>query len=126
MKNIITYIKESFKITKDFKQRNVNKEDPENWEVGDIVCGTWGYNMNIPEWYKIIRRTSKMFILQSIPEKIVSGHYNGQWESLPDLSAKPEKEVKARINKNGNVKVDNKVYVHIWDGESTLHGDDMD
>ena len=129
MVNLKEYIFERLKLTKDTVITKSDPKDPSTWQEGDILCGTWGYSMVIPEWYQIVKRTAKQLTLQEIPEKIVSGHYNGQWESMPDLEKakqKPGKEIKARINKWNSVTVDGKVYVHLWDGKTPLHGDDMD
>lgn len=123
MKNITNYLLEVLKINKDTK--DIKADDPSQWEVGDILAGTFGYSMTIPIFYKIIKRTAKQFTVARIPGKIVSGHRNGQWEEIADEKATPSKETKtARINKRGNVIVDT-VYVRLWDG-SPLYGDDMD
>ena len=107
-----------------------NNEDydrtkPENWEVGDIICGTIGWNMCLPRWYKIIKRTNKKFTCIRVAGKIVSGHYNGQWEEVPTDEQYEKNEFTGMINKHGSVKIDG-TYVHLWDGKTPLHGDDMD
>ena len=116
-------IVERLHINKDTKE--IKPDDPSQWEVGDILAGTFGYTISCPVFYKIIKRTAKQFTVARIPGKIISGHRNGQWKEIADEKATPEKEtIKARINKNGNVIVDS-VYVRLWDG-TPLQGDDMD
>ena len=128
MKQINNYIIEKLILNKSIK--SAEKSDPENpatWKVGDILCGTWGYSMTLPAWYKIIKRTAKMFTVKQIPGKIIKGSRNGQWEEIADTTAPLKgEEIKARVKKYGGVKIDDKVYVHLWDGKTPLHGDDMD
>ena len=116
-------ILERLHVNKDTKE--IKPDDPSQWEVGDILAGTFGYTISCPVFYKIIKRTAKQFTVARIPGKIISGHRNGQWKEIADEKATPEKEtINARINKNGNVIVDG-VYVRLWDG-TPLQGDDMD
>ena len=123
MKNLKDIILERLHVNKDTKE--IKLDDPSQWEVGDILAGTFGYTISCPVFYKIIKRTAKQFTVARIPGKIISGHRNGQWKEIADEKAIPEKEtINARINKNGNVIVDG-VYVRLWDG-TPLQGDDMD
>lgn len=129
MKSIFNFIQEKLVLNQNSNSGNIpydkKRDDPSLWEVGDIICGTWGYSMCFPAWYKIIKRTAKMFTVQEIPGKIIKGSRNGQWEEIADIEAPAKgKEIRARINKHGSVKVDS-TYVHLWDGETPLHGDDM-
>ena len=118
-----------------FKPNDINQDiqdigdHPNTWDVGDILCGTYNYSMIIPYFYKIIKRTNKSFTVVRLSEKVVSGHYNGQYTVIPDKS-KTENDIKnnrwmhVRINKWNRVHVQD-VYVTLWDGKP-LHGDDMD
>ena len=124
MKNLNEILFEKLRINKDVKVSK-SPEDPSTWTEGDILAGIFGYSMNLPRFYKIIKRTSKQFTVARIPGKIISGHRNGQWEEIPDENAKYENEtIIARINKRGNVVIKD-TYVRLWDGKP-LQGDDMD
>ena len=125
MKQINVYINEKLIIHKDMDQQR-DPNDPSTWQEGDILCGTWSWTMCLPEWYVIKKRTPKMFTIQEIPGKIVSGHKNGQWEEIANINAKPEgKEIRVKINSNGEV-WNKRVHLTLWDGKTPLHGDDMD
>ena len=129
MKKFNTYLLEKLIINKDSQKSDKwNKEkdwyDPTDWNVDDILCGTAGYSMVLPRFYKIIKKTAKSFKVVRIPGKIVSGHRNGQWEEVADLNGKPGEEFTGRINKHGHVRIDD-ILVHLWDGKP-LNGDDMD
>lgn len=106
------------------KYRNADQEDPDTWDVGDILAGTAGWSMNLPRFYKITKRTSKQFTCVRLKGKIVSGHKNGQWTEVATDEVIPGEEYKARITKYGALKIDD-TYVRLWDGKP-LHGDDMD
>lgn len=126
MENIKKYIVEKLIINKNIKtQEKSDPDDPMTWKVGDILAGTYGYSMTLPHFYKIIKRTAKMFTVKRMKGKIVSGHKNGQWQEIADENAPLDNhEYRAKINKWGRVRVDD-ISVRLWDGEP-LYGDDMD
>lgn len=129
MKTIYNFILEKLNLNNDSKisQKNVDPYDPTDWKAGDILCGTWGYNMTIPVFYRIEKRTSKSFTIVELEKKLVSGHYNGQFEEEPDLKAKSTyKQQNVRINKHGHLYITSKrVLLHKWDGKP-IYGNDMD
>ena len=101
-------------------------EDPDTWDVGDILAGTYGYSMTLPRFFKIVKRTPSQFTLVRLRGKIVSGHRNGQWEEVATDEEYGGKPVICRLRKGrSSLKVDNYVYVKLWDGKP-LYGDDMD
>lgn len=125
MKLINNYINEKLVLNKTTKIIKSDPNNPDTWKVGDILAGTAGYSMRLPEFYKIVKRTAKSFTVQQMKGKIVSGHRNGQWEEIADEDAPLiEKTYTGRIRKYGGVQV-NGVNVHLWDGKP-LYGDDMD
>ena len=125
MKQISNFILEKLKIDKNTKLKNSDPNDPSTWRVGDILAGTFGATMCLPEFFKILRRTAKSFIIQRMTGKIVSGHKNGQWEEIADIDAPLiGKEITVRINKYGYVKLDGHI-IYLWDGKP-LYGDDQD
>ena len=129
MKNIGQFIFEKLKLNSQSKLNTTTQifdaNDPSTWQVGDILCGVWSYTMIVPHFYKILKRTPKSFTIIELKQKLVSGHYNGQYKVIPKTPHASEgTPITARINKRGGVKVGN-IYVHKWNGEP-LHGDDMD
>lgn len=128
MKNIFNFITEKLVINKSSKAKNKNPEDPSTWEVNDILSGTWGYNMIIPDFYKIVKKTPAGFSLIQLSKKLADGHYNGRFAEVPDDS-KLESDMKqkpksCRIRRGKYIKCDN-CYLHLWNGEP-VWGDDMD
>ena len=127
MKNLKDIVLEKLIINKDTNFKGADKEDPSSWEVGDIVCGTAGYSMSLPRFYKITRMTPKGIVVKKMSGKIISGHRNGQWEEVADETKPLGDEYKGRIIHKGNykyVRIDGQS-VHLWDGKP-LYGDDMD
>lgn len=128
MKNLNQFITEKFRLSKDDLDRMKDHDDPEDWDVGDVLSGTYGYNMTLPVFYKIVKRTPKGFSVVKLTSKLASGHYNGSFTKVPDDSCLEDdlkkKPINVRINSRGNVVID-KVYVSLWDGEP-VWGNDMD
>lgn len=130
MKKLLSIIQEKLVFNKNTKEKSSNKkpDDPTTWEVGDILSGTWGYSITIPEFYKIVKKTPAGFSLVQLSKKLADGHYNGRFAEVPDDS-KLESDMKqkpksCRIRKGKYLKCDD-VYLHLWNGEP-VHGDDMD
>lgn len=129
MINIKDFIFEKLKLNKDIEIGADKKEDdPTTWDVGDILSGTFGYNMVIPAFFKVIKKTAKQFTVVKLSKKLASGHYNGSFEEVPDESKLDQdlkrNPIRARINKRNHLVIDN-IYVSLWDGKP-VHGDDMD
>lgn len=120
MKSILEYLSKST-----VEQKEKNPDDPTTWSFGDIICGTAGWSMCLPRWFKIIKKTAKQFTCRRLKGKIVSGHHNGQWTEIPSNEYYDEKEYKGRITKWGGLRIDDTL-MHLWDGKTPLHGDDMD
>lgn len=125
MKKFYQYIIEKLKIDKDIKSQDKDSNDPNTWDEGDILSGTFCYNMTIPYFYKVIKKTAKTFTLIELPKKLASGHYNGLFSEVPDDSKEPKAKPKTvRINKWGSLFI-GRVHLHLWDGKP-VEGDDMD
>lgn len=131
MKHIKQFIFEKLKLNNQSKLNNTSDEDLTDntkWKVGDILCGVWSYSMTIPYFYKILKRTAKSFTIIELKTKIVSGHFNGQYEVMPEYPYKvdnDEKPITARIKKDGYVYA-NKVHLNKWDGKTPLPGNGLD
>lgn len=129
MKTIYDFLFEKLVITNDSTSKKArDPEDPSTWQVNDVLSGTWGYNMTIPEFYKIVKKTPAGFSLIHLTKKLVGGHYNGSFEEAPDDSKltqdMKQKPKSCRIRRGKYVKCDN-CYLHLWNGEP-VWGNDMD
>jgi hypothetical protein len=131
MINLIDYIYEKLDVNNidPNKIKEKNLDNPKDWDKGDILCGIYGYNMSLPAWYEIIKKTPSGFTVVERTGKIVSGHYNGSWEEIPDNTKRNEdlagKKISCRIKKYGGLKIGS-VWVHLWDGKTPLSCNDMD
>ena len=131
MRTLLQYINEFLSTKTDKDPEEIRKEkvksenDPNTWEVGDILCGTFGATMTLPRWFKIIKRTNKQFTCIRLKGQITSGHRNGQWREIATDEPYSDVEFKGHINKWGSLRIDD-VLVHLWDGKKELYGDDMD
>ena len=129
MKTIYDFLFEKLVITNDSTSKKAREpEDPSTWQVNDVLSGTWGYNMTIPEFYKIVKKTPAGFSLILLTKKLVGVHYNGSFEEAPDDSKltqdMKQKPKSCRIRRGKYVKCDN-CYLHLWNGEP-VWGNDMD
>lgn len=130
MKQLTDYILESFKInSKVVKKNNEKPKDNDDWEVGDILSGTYGYNMTLPIFYKIVKRTAKMIIVVKLSKKLHSGHYNGSFEEVPN-ETKEEQDLKghqyrAKLKDGKDYAMVDGHFVKLWDGKP-VWGNDMD
>ena len=122
MKTILEYLKQ-----RNTQEYNANPNDPENWSVGDVLCGDIGWTMSLPVFYKILKRSAKGFTIVRLKGRIVSGARNGQWTEVATDELYGEKEENVRINKFGSVRVGGKYGASLskWNGQP-LYGDDMD
>lgn len=115
----------------------------DNYKIGDIVYGSWGYNSTNVEFYKVVSRTDKTLTIQPIESKVVDGDPMRTYHVVADESkvrnvrhySHTEKGVfgvcrryvtdsnpfKVRLDKNGTAVVRGDTqfdtqYLHIWDG----------
>ena len=125
---ITKYIVEKFRLSKDNLTNHYEPDDPTYWEVDDVLSGTYGYNMTLPVFYKIVKKPPKGFSVVKLTSKLASGHYNGSFTEVPDDSCLKDdlkqKPKTVRINSRGNVVID-RCYVTLWDGKP-VWGNDMD
>lgn len=104
--------------------REKKNDDPTTWEVGDIICGTAGATMSLPRFFKIIKKTNLKFTCIRLKGKLVSGHYNGQWQEVATKDRYDNREYTGIANKFGSLKIDD-THMKLWDGKP-LYGDDQD
>lgn len=126
MKEIRKFLIEKLVINKDTIEKKPKRNDPLQWKVGDIVVATYHYSMTLVDFYEIIKATGKSFTFRKLKDKVVSGNsMQGTCVALPgEYDDREEKDVTARINKYGSVKIRD-YYCSWWDG-TPEHFDHLD
>ena len=122
------------------KPRKVASQAPdfENpFEVGDVLCGSWGYNTVIPEWYEVSKVTSKQITVKPLSTIVVShdgygqagikrpnlGVYKKDWQgNVPEIRVAVKKH-NPRYVTSSDPKAAYYVVIHdtifdIWDGKA--------
>lgn len=125
MKQIDKFIIEKLHLNKDTKTTEKKVDDPTTWDVDDILVTIGGYNMILVDFYKIIKSTGKSFKVKELEKKNVSGNgWQGECVPVEDKFEKDAQEITCRINKWGDVKIDDH-HARLWDGKP-VHYDHMD
>lgn len=106
--------------TEEIKSSKKNPNDPYTWEVGDILAGSTHFYGIIPHFYKIIKKTAKMFTVVRLEGKLVSGQYDGRFKEIASDELYNDKEQRVLIREPLKI---NDVFVSLWDG-SPIYGDD--
>lgn len=69
-------------------------------QPGTILCGSWGYNMTIVDFYVVVRCTEKTAWVQEIQKhEIDNGPHGGH--TTPELSRKPALVLQNRADGEG-------------------------
>lgn len=101
------------------------------YEVGDILSSTWGYSMQIVDFYQVVAVTPKMITVRQIASKIESGNgMRGTSVPVPDaFEQKPHPwqvtEFKRKVLPGGYINIDSVSCAHKWNGKPLYH-DHMD
>lgn len=124
MQRLDRYIVEKLRINKDTVNKEQDPDDPTDWQEGDILVTSGGYNMVIIDFYKITKRGNRSFKVKELKQKIVKGNgMQGECIALDEFE-KGATELTARITKYNRVKIDGN-YASIWSGKP-IHFDHMD
>lgn len=97
-------------------------------KVGDIYYATWGVNVSLPMWVKVVGKTAKRVKCVELEERVVSGHYNGSWYSVPTDKVITSKPVTCMVTDDGYIRFNGHYstkLVRKWDGKP-MWCNDMD
>lgn len=58
-----------------------------DFQIGDILAGTWGWSMTIPAFFKVVRKTEKRLVLEEYDGRMISSDgYGQQGYEVPDFT----------------------------------------
>ncbi len=92
--------------------------------IGDILCGKWGYSMDITSWYQVIKTTPKKVYVREIASRIVEGN-SMCGESVPVKFSFVKDDVLFRkVHNNGYtdyIDITDYQSAYKWDGKPKYH-----
>ena len=110
-------------INKDYS--NGGTKQPQDEEVGDILYTSWGYDMTIIDFYKVIERKAKSIKVQRIEGKRIDGkRIDGR--VIPIDKEIPDKNVDGKLFRIGNYEAVFKIgsrYAYYYDGRPKHYND---
>lgn len=92
-------------------------------KVGDHFKYTFGYDMTIVQFYRVMRRTDKTVWLQEVPREVRDDYGFGNGRAWPAEDAEPKEGApvfQARLKEWGGepmLNVARKGYMRLWDGK---------
>jgi hypothetical protein len=93
-------------------------------KVGDILYSSWGYNMTIVDFYKVIKvsPSGKSITLQELESETVGGATGWSGHVMPsrsvDRRSQPIKNKRVSPSRDGySVKVNRSATAYKWDGK---------
>lgn len=86
-------------------------------EVGDILDGSWGYDMTRVEFWQVVARTDRTVTVRQLKQSSTeTGFLCGTTVPIPNSFVTDGKEVRAVVNTAGqSIKVDH-VWLSKWEG----------
>lgn len=107
------------------KQKGANKLHKHPYKVGDILCGSWGYNQTNVSWYQVIKTTKKTITLRELRGKTVQhleGGFAARVVPIKDAFAS-EREIrktpKCYVQPSGevswSVRMESYLSISLWD-----------
>ena len=105
-------------INKDYSNNGTKK--PEDVQIGDVLYTSWGYDMTIVDFYKVIERKAKSIKLQRIEGKRIDG------KVVPTDKPMTDKNVDGKLFRIGNYgsvcKIESR-YAYYYDGKAKHYND---
>ena len=97
------------------------------YKVGDILSSTWGYSMQIVDYYQVIAVTPKMITVKQIAGKILDGDgMRGTSVPLPNVFIKKAydwdvTEFKRKVLSGGYININDSACARPWDGKPVYY-----
>jgi|TARA_Y100000033_G_scaffold35912_1_gene34693 hypothetical protein len=93
----------------------------ERFEVGQIVCSSYGYDMTLVEYYVVDRMTKSSVWLRPIETKVFGDDGRGEGKALPNTAWQaPDSSVfrkRIQLSEGKQYVSDSIKYFRIWDGK---------
>ena len=88
------------------------------YKIGMILSAPYSYSARIPCFYEVVGVKGKStIIVRELEQKIVSGDsQNGTCVPIPGKYEKKSPEIKCRINKYGDIRIEGR-YTYEWSGK---------
>ena len=90
------------------------------YKIGMILSAPYQYSARIPYFYEVVGVKGKStIIVRELEQKIVSGDsygQNGTCVPVPGKFDKNSREINCRINKHGDIRIEDK-YTYEWSGK---------
>ncbi len=110
----------SMTVTADRLTLQTNK-----FELGQIICSSFGYDMTIVEYYVVARMTKASVWLRPIDRIVTGDDGKGEGRAMPGTSwqASDDKVFRKRIQRYDGIETvsDDIKYYRIWDGKPQYH-----
>ncbi len=105
--------------------RKVERQQPHNYKVGDILSSSWGYDQTNVDFYEVIETTARTIVVRQVAQECVGGE-GGPSESVVAVPGKYIGEPVTKVVNNGGVKMESwGRYASKWNGQprhQTGHG----
>lgn len=107
------------------KKRSSVSADPEYsnpFKAGDILYGSYGYNMTIPVFYRVIKATKAQIVVQELATYVSSGD-SMQGCTMPIIEEFVSSNTyRCKVHKyNGYGVYLDRCYLTLWDGKEKWH-----
>ena len=97
----------------------------ENFEIGQIVCSSYGYNMTIVEFYLVDRMTKSNVWLRPIGRIVKNDDGRGDGTAEPSLDFRAADSLvfrkKIQLSDGNQYVSDSMKHFRIWDGKPQYH-----
>jgi len=101
----------------------------DRFEVGQIVCSSFGYDMTIVEYYVVTRMTKASIWLQRINTIVTGDDGRGEGKAMPDMEGFdslldfpcPDLRKKIQVSDGKQYVSDTIKAFSIWDGKPQYH-----
>ena len=98
------------------------EKDAHDFNVGDILVSSWGYDQTNVQWYQVVGVTSKSVKIREIKGKVLeTGFMSGEASPIPNAFTNNlwfGEQKTARVNSYGEVNItsDGRITAWKWDG----------